>query len=462
MLRALILRAVVPVLLLVVPASAPVALAADSSSGWPQWRGPEANGVAPGADPPRTWSETENVLFKVEVPGRGHASPVVWGNRIFLLTAIPTGQSAKVAEGEEAPAFGRGVTPDEVLRFTVLALDRETGKVVWERTAIEEAPHEGTHPDGTWASGSAVTDGEHLIAHFGSRGIYAYDLDGDLKWSKDLGDMQTRRGFGEGSSPVIHGNVVVINWDHEGDSFVVALDKRTGKELWRKSRDEVTSWATPLVVEHGDETQVIVSATERIRSYDLATGEMLWEAGGMTVNTIPSPVHADGLVYAMSGFRGNALRAIRLAKAKGDVTGTEAVAWTYDQDTPYVPSPLLYGDLLYFLKHNQGILSCLDAKTGEVKYGPVRLDGVSGVYASPVGAADRIYIAGRDGTTVVLKHGPDFEVLAENELDEGFDASPAVVGDTLYLRGRSHLYALREMPKPETEAAKGSAGATGN
>lgn len=418
---------------------------------WPQWRGPNATGVAPHADPPVTWSEDDNVLFKVEIPGRGHASPVVWGDEVFLLTAVPTGKEAQVAEGAEAPAFGRGVTPDEVLRFVVMALDRETGEVLWQKTAVEEAPHEGHHPDGTWASASAVTDGEHLIAHFGSRGIFAYDLAGDLKWSKDLGDMQTRHGFGEGSSPVIHGNVVVVNWDHQGDSFVVALDKTSGEELWRKSRDEVTSWATPLVVEHGGKAQVIVSATERIRGYDLATGSELWQAGGMTVNTIPSPVHRDGIVYAMSGFRGTALRAIRLAQAQGDVTGTEAIAWTYDKDTPYVPSPLLYGDLLYFLKHNQGILSCLDADTGEVKFGPVRLDGVSGVYASPVGAAGRVYIPGRDGTTVVLEHGPEFKVLATNELDEGFDASPAVVGDTLYLRGRRHLYALRDMPSPKPQ-----------
>lgn len=424
---------------------------------WPQWRGPEATGVAPRAEPPVTWSEERNVLFKVEIPGKGHASPVVWGEKIFLLTAIPTGQKARVAEGAAEPAFGRGVTPDEVLRFVVMALDRETGEVLWQRTAAEEAPHEGTHPDGTWASASAVTDGEHLIAHFGSRGIFAYDLAGNLRWSKDLGDMRTRHAFGEGSSPVIHGNVVVINWDHEGDSFIVTLDKATGGELWKKSRDEVTSWATPLVVEHDGEPQVVVSATGKIRGYELATGKVLWEADGMTVNTIPSPVHADGLVYAMSGFRGNTLKAIRLARAQGDAAESGAIAWEYDKDTPYVPSPLLYGDLLYFLKHNQGILSCLDAETGEVKYGPVRL-GVSGVYASPVGAAGRVYVPGRDGTTVVLEHGPEFKVLAENELDEGFDASPAVVGDTLYLRGRRHLYALRDLPEaePEPETAEGA------
>ncbi len=225
MLRACVGSAVVAGWMVFTAVAAP---APDPDRHWSQWRGPNATGVAPHADPPVTWSEDDNVLFKVEIPGRGHASPVVWGDRIFLLTAIPTGRQAEVAEGDEAPAFGRGVAPDEVLRFVVLALDRDTGQVLWRHTAAEEAPHEGHHPDGTWASASAVTDGEHLIAHFGSRGIFAYDLAGDLKWSKDLGDMQTRHGFGEGSSPVIHGNVVVVNWDHQGDSFVVALDKASG------------------------------------------------------------------------------------------------------------------------------------------------------------------------------------------------------------------------------------------
>jgi outer membrane protein assembly factor BamB len=438
---------------------------------WPQWRGPRATGEAPHGKPPVTWSEQKNVQWKVEVPGRGSASPIVWGDQVFVLTAIPTGRSetppappqapAGAAPGGEtsaAPAPGpsrpRGVAPDEILRFVVLAYDRETGKLRWEQTATEQQPHEGTHPDGTWASASAVTDGEVLIAHFGSRGTYGYDLSGKLLWTRDLGDMETRRGFGEGSSPALHGPHLVINWDHEGDSFVVVLDKRTGQERWRRSRDEVTSWATPLVVELDGRPQVVVSATGRIRSYDLASGEVVWEASGMTTNAIPSPVYGHGLVIAMSGFRGNATRAIRLAEAKGDVSTGPAVAWTYDQDTPYVPSPLLAGERLYFLKSNQGILSCLDAKTGKPFYGPVRLPSVQGVYASPVAAAGRVYIAGRDGTTVVLEDGPELSVLAENTLGDGFDASPAVAGDTLFLRGRKFLYALGESPGG---AASGSA-----
>jgi outer membrane protein assembly factor BamB len=403
---------------------------------WSQWRGPLATGVAPHADPPLRWSETENVRWKVPIPGRGSASPVVWGDRVFVLTAVGEG-----ARGEGPRA---GIVPRGPVRFVVLSIDRQSGRVVWERTAREEVPHEGTHPDGTWASPSPVTDGEVVLAHFGSRGLYAYDLEGRSLWQKDFGDMTTRLGFGEGSSPALFGDVVVVNWDHEGDSFLAALDRRTGRELWRRERDEVTSWSTPLVVEADGNTQVVVNATERVRGYDLGTGEELWEAGGMTVNTIPSPVYGNGILYAMSSFRGNAARAIRLEGAKGDLTGTDAVVWSHDRDTPYVPSPLLYGDSVYFLKSNSGILTSLDARTGAVRYGPERLPGVQGVYSSPVGAADRVYVTGRDGRTIVLRHGPKLEVLAENLLDEGFDASAALVDGELFLRGRKSLYCLAE------------------
>jgi outer membrane protein assembly factor BamB len=222
----------------------------------------------------------------------------------------------------------------------------------------------------------------------------------------------------------------------------VALDKRTGKERWRVDRDEVTSWSTPIVVEYNGRPQVIVNATDRTRGYDLKTGEGIWECGGMTVNTVPSPVAGGGMVYVTSGFRDYVLQAIRLDRAKGDITGSDAVAWTYDRDTPYVPSPLLYGDKIYFLKNRSGILSCLNAKTGEVYYTRQRLEGISGTYASPVGVGGRVYLVGRNGTSVVIRHGDRFEVLAKNVLADRFEASPAVVGDELYLRGNRYLYCI--------------------
>jgi len=243
-------------------------------------------------------------------------------------------------------------------------------------------------------------------------------------------------------TPALHGDTVVVTWDHQGPSFIVALDKNTGKEIWRKDRDEVDTWATPLVVEHNGVTQVITAGTNRVRSYNLASGELLWEGAGLTMNPIPSPVFADGVVYLMSGYRGNALRAIRLADAKGDVTGTSAVLWEHNRDTPYVPSPLLYENNLYFLKSNSAILTTLDARTGQPLYGPLRLEGLSEVYASPVGAAGRVYLLGRDGNALVIENSPEFKILARNALDDGFDASPAIVGEEMYLRGYRSLYKI--------------------
>jgi outer membrane protein assembly factor BamB len=283
-----------------------------------------------------------------------------------------------------------------------------------------------------------------VFAYFGSHGLYALDVQGALVWERDLGDMRVKLAFGEGSSPALGRDRVVVQWDHEGGSFVTALDRKTGKELWRQKREEGTSWATPLIVEHGGRTQVVTSATNKVRSYDVASGDLLWETEGMTQNTIPTPVHADGLVILTSGFRGNALLAINLAEAKGDISASPAIAWRLERDTPYTPSPLLYGDEIYFLKGNNGLLSCFKAKTGERLYGPERLEGVPNVYASPVGADGRIYVAGREGTTAVVQRGPVFKVLATNTLDEGFDASPVAVDSELYLRGRRFLYRISE------------------
>ncbi|MCG8605927.1 PQQ-like beta-propeller repeat protein [bacterium] len=423
----------------------------DYDKYWPQWRGPDATGVAPYGNPPTEWSEEKNIRWKIEIPGKGHASPVIWKDKVYILTAIEGKEVVKQGTQDGNDGQGqqrgrrrrrRGIQPTHELAFTVMAIKREDGNMAWQQSPRTLLPHEGTHSTATWASNSAITDGEHLFAYFGSYGLYAYDMDGNLKWETDLGNMRTRNSFGEGSSPALHGDKLVINWDHEDDSFIAVFDKNSGKELWRKSRDEPTSWTTPLVVEHGGQTQVIVSATNRVRSYDLDSGDVIWECGGMTVNAIPTPVYADGVVYVTSGYRGSALLAIRLADAKGDITNSEAVVWTYDKDTPYVPSPLLYKDNIYFLKVSTEILSRFNAKTGEPIYRQQRLEGIQGVYASPVGASDRVYFAGRNGTSVVISNKPDFEVLAVNTLDDGFDASPAIVDNELYLRGRQYLYCI--------------------
>ena len=267
-------------------------------------------------------------------------------------------------------------------------------------------------------------------------------MDGTLLWQKDFGDKTMRNEFGEGSTPVLYGNRLVIVWDHQGPSFVVALDASTGQEVWRSERKDIDSWATPLVVEHDGRAQVVTSGMKRLRSYDLETGKIVWESEGVTMNPIPSPVAEDGMVFVTSGFRGNSLKAIRLADARGDITGTTAIAWRLDHDTPYVPSPLLYDGILYFLKTNSGVLSASTRRPASrtISCSGSRASRTSS--ASPVAARGRVYITGRDGTTIVIKHGPTFEVLARNTLDDGFDASPALVGNEIYLRGYTYLYAI--------------------
>ena len=283
---------------------------------WPQWRGPFATGVSRTATPPIEWSETKNVRWKVPIPGRSSSTPVVWGDRIFLLTAVATDPATM------AGLAPRGSVPaPSPHKFIVMALERKTGKTIWERVAREETPHERHQENGTWASSSAVTDGEIVIASFESRGLHAYDMNGTRVWEKDLGDKRMRSQFGEGSTPALFGRYLVYVWDHQGDSFVVALDKRSGEEIWRQPRKEIDSWATPLITMVNGRAQVITGAMNQIRAYDLETGAPVWHTAGLTMNPIPSPVAEDGVAVLMSGFRGNSLKAINLAVAKGDITG---------------------------------------------------------------------------------------------------------------------------------------------
>ncbi|HEV3415959.1 MAG TPA: PQQ-binding-like beta-propeller repeat protein, partial [Pirellulales bacterium] len=475
---------------------------------WPQWRGPLMTGVSPSADPPVTWDEKTNIKWKVKIPGRGLSTPLIWGDQVFIQTAIPVANSEaapaakpdssdakaddKADEPDSAPpaakgdaprdgnadrpppdrnadgpppggradsppprgrgngpprGFGRGGMmsrpPKDPYQFVLLCLDRATGKTHWQKVAREEVPHEGTQFDNTFASNSPVTDGKCVVAYFGSRGLHCYDMQGNLKWEKDLGRMKTKLSFGEGSSPAMFGNTVVVNWDHEGPGFIAAFDKETGNELWRTPREEETSWTTPIVVERSGKAELITAATRKIRSYDLADGTLLWECAGLTTNAIPTPVAGNGLVYATTGFRGYMMLAIR-PDGNGDVTGTDAVAWTLKKGTPYVPSPLLYDDRLYFFAGNNAILSCINAKTGEPLYDGKRIEDLQGVYASPVGASGRVYLIGRNGTTVVIKHADTLETLATNHLDERFDASPALAGKELFLRGHDYLYCIAE------------------
>ncbi len=426
--RSLLLVAVVPTSLL-------LGAAPTHADTWPTWRGPSGDGTArAGSNPPLEWSESKNVRFKVELPGLGLSTPIVWGDRIFVTSAVPV------------EATGAGGRAEQ--RFVVAAYSRADGRQLWQHAAAELVPHEGHHTEASFASASPVTDGKRLIAFFGSNGLFAYDLDGKLLWQKDLGDMRTRNGFGEGASPALHGDLVVVNWDHEDDSFVVALDANTGAEKWRRARpDEVTSWSTPIVVPHGEGHQVVIAATGATRGYDLATGTELWAIPGMTTNVVPTPIHRNGVVYVTSGFRGNMMQAISIAKATATKGGEGSILWSHDRHTPYVPSPVLHHDTIYFLRHFTNILTALDATTGAVRYTEQRLEPLTSVYASLAAAGERIYVVGRDGKAVVFRHGPKLEILASNELDDRFDASPVIVGDELLLRGRRFLYSIAEPGK---------------
>jgi outer membrane protein assembly factor BamB len=409
---------------------------------WPQWRGPLGTGVAPEANPPLEWSETKNIRWKTRLPGKGHSTPIVWGKRLYLTTAIPYGDPMR-ASLPDRPGTHDNLALTYHHEFAVLAINRPDGKIVWQRTVQKQLPHEAGHMTASLASASPVTDGERIYAFFGSRGLYVLDLDGNVLWEKHFGLMHTKHGHGEGSSPALYGETLILNWDHEEGSFIVALDKRTGAERWRKSRAEETSWATPIVVEHGGQVQVVVSGTNRIRSYDLATGQVLWECGGLSSNIVASPVAAHGVVYAGSSYDTRALLAIRLDGAKGDITGTNQVLWIRHRGTPYVPSPLLYGDFLYTLQHYQGIISRLDIRTGEDQGSPFRLGAIRDVYASPVGAAGRVYVTSREGVTQVFRHGEGVpRTLAVNRLEDTFSASAAIAGKELYLRGEQDLYCI--------------------
>jgi outer membrane protein assembly factor BamB len=420
---------------------APHALAAEGPAYWPQWRGPLGSGVSPDGAPPITWSETQNLRWKVALAGKGHSTPIVWGDHVFVTTAIPYG------EPEDALSHDRHGDHDNMRalqrhRFVVMALDRRTGQHRWQTVVHDEQPHESTHVTASWASASMVTDGERVYASFGSRGLYALDWRGKPLWRVNLGDMHTKHGHGEGSSPALFGDLLVVNWDHEGASFVVGIDTQSGRERWRVNRKEVTSWSTPLIIERKGAAQVIISATDRVQGYALETGEVLWSCGGLSHNVVASPVYGQGLVHVMSSYESRAMLTIDLAKATGDVTGSDAVLWRRTRDTPYVPSPVLTPERLCFNRHLSGVLTCVAPKTGKTLWGPRPLPGVRRMYASPVIAGGRLYAIGRDGAAVVLNTRSDMALMARNQLDDTFSASPAVAGDALLLRGERSLYCL--------------------
>ena len=413
---------------------------------WAQWRGPGGQGVSNETGLPTEWSAAQNVLWKAEVPGRGHSSPIVWGDRLFLTTAIegevvPGAKGVKhIADGQEF-VHPDGVGADRKHTLKVLALDAGTGRLLWERTAWEGTPYDTRHKRGSYASLTPVTDGQLVYASFGSEGLYAYDFEGKLAWKASLGGIATM-GVGVGTSPVLYQDLIILQCDEDnGDnSFVAALDKRTGKEVWRVSRKVQVSWATPIVVRAGERDELVTSGAELIIAYDPATGKELWRGKGLESNAVPSPVSGRDVVVLSSGYPAKLAVAIRPG-GSGDVTDTPRVLWKYTKGTAYVPSPIVYGDSVYLVT-DKGLVTCLDLETGAVRYEGGRVPVPATFMASPVAYDGKILLFSEDGDTFVLKAGPKHEVLRTNPLGEPIHATPAIANGRIYIRAVGHVYAI--------------------
>lgn len=401
--------------------------ASSFAENWGHWRGPMGNSAAINANPPTEFSGTKNVKWKVRVPGRGSGSPVVWNDQVFVVSAVPTsdGVRGKVA-------------------FNTYCFARQTGDLKWQRTAVEAIPQQDTHSTNGYASASPCTDGTHVYSHFGSQGLYCYTMDGELVWKRsDFGQMNTRNSFGEGSSPTLAGDLIIVPWDHEGPSFLYALNTTTGETVWKTPRDEPTCWATPLVISIGDRKQVVMNGQNYARSYDLETGQELWRCDGQTDRPAASAVADNELVYIGSGFRGAFLGAFR-PSGRGDIERSQNVVWTLDRDTPDVASPLLSGGRLYFYKGKSGLLTCVDAKTGKPHYSAQRIAGINSTYASAVAAGGFVYLTDRSGAITVIKDSENLVIVAANQLGEPVDATPAPVDDQLFIRSESSLFCIAQ------------------
>lgn len=431
-----------------------LAFAADSN--WPQFRGPEANGIGSGS-PPINWDgeSGKNILWKTEIPGLGHSSPIIWGDRIFITSAVS--DAAKDAALKVGLYGDITSVPDEgPQKFNVYCVDRKSGKILWERTAASGIPKIKRHPKSTHASPTPATDGKHLIVSFGSEGLFAFDLNGKPLWQKDFGVLDS--GFymvpgaqwGFASSPVIHDGVVIIQADVQKNSFLGAFDVETGKELWRTARTDVPTFGTPAVVPYTaggvKAQQVVVNGWHHIGGYDFKTGKELWMLKGGGDIPVPTPVFADGMIVITNAHgAGRPIFAIK-TDASGDITESKAgMAWSVPNQGNYMETPLLDGGLAYFCFDN-GVVTVFQLATGEKIYqqrlGGAAAGGLTGFTSSPVASKDRLYITNEDGHSYVLAKGTTFQVLAENEIGETVMASPAISGDVLYMRGRKHLYAI--------------------
>lgn len=418
---------------------------------WHQWRGPDATGVASTGTPPIRWNDQSNIRWKFPIVGEGSSTPIIWKNQVFILSAVETNRRDDSLATIHPEA--KTIPSKQVFEFVVWSLDRRNGDVLWKKVVAESVPFEGRHPSTTYAAASPTTDGKRLYVSFGSYGIFCLSLQGDLIWKKDLGQMRTRRGWGEAVSPVHHNGKLVVMWDQEDQSEIFVLNDSNGSVIWKKLRDEPTTWATPLIASIDGQTQLITNGTNAVRSYDLENGNIIWETVGTTLNAIPCPVRYKNHVICMGGYQGNDAFSIDL-RSKGQINASvigprQAIKWRIQQHTPYVPSPLITGHRVYFTKSLNAILNCFNAESGKPIFKtakgyplPIRLPQLKQMYGSPVATKEYIFLTSREGTTLVLKNADNFEIIATNPLSEEIDASPAVVGSQIFLRGKRNLYCI--------------------
>lgn len=418
-----------------------------ASDNWPQFRGPKSMGVADDPKLPDTWSATENVAWKADIPGVGWSSPVVWGNKIFLTSVISKGE---VEAPKKGLYFGgeRKASTDEH-RWMVYCVDWKTGKILWERETFKGVPPSSRHLKNSYASETPVTDGERVYVYFGNVGLFCYDMDGKPLWNKRWGPFKTRYGWGTAASPVVHKDRIYVVNDNDEQSFIIALDKKTGNQVWRADREEGSNWATPYVWENELRTEIITPGTKKVRSYDL-NGKLLWELVGMSSISIPTPFSKFGLVYITSGYVMDPLRPVYAIRpgASGDISlkegerGNQHIAWFQPQAGPYNPTPVIYGDNYYTLL-DRGFFTAHDAKTGKEVYGKQRIDAAAGAFtSSPWAYNGKIFCLSEDGDTYVIQAGPEYKLVGKNSLGEMCMATPAIAQGSLIIRTAARLYRI--------------------
>ena len=438
---------------LVLAATALVPLTAADQ--WPRFRGPLAGAVADDPSLPDTWSETENVVWKTDIPGLAWSSPIVWDDHVIVTTAISSGKEAMPIPGLYDPGDDQGsVRSSAATRWMVYDVSFETGRVRWATEMRTGQPGTARHIKNTFASETAATDGERIYVNFASIGILsALDMNGQVAWVRELGAFDGSSAFGTATSPVLHnGRVYVVN-DNAKQSFIAAFDARTGREIWRTSREETQSWATPFIWENELRTEIVTASTNRVRSYDLE-GKLLWELQGMTILATPSPFAAHGLVYISSGYPGQAPRPVYAIRpgASGNIslkegeTSNQYIAWYQPLLGTYNTSAVVYGDHYYTLL-DRGFLLCHDAKTGQQIYGRQRISAESsGFTSSPWAYNGKVFVMSEDGDTFVIQAGPEFKILHKNSLNEMTMASPAIVRGSLIIRTQGKLYRIARRP----------------